>query len=1393
MPPSGEPIDDFPAFNPAFGGPYAFNVDLYPDNADDYLDLIHHPDSDSHVPKGAGTGLFQPATGTTLPTNLSPTASDPADDSSDSSRSPKVAAMDSADRMDMEGAWDDFLNFGSDQNHPDTINPADIDQPMSNGSHHAFMPTLFPDAERASPAFDSSSPSESTTSSSALNDSDESLPMPMDTAAKPNVVSIPPRTGPNSRNKRLSVRAARSRILNLADLDQQQSSSSANRFSNIGSREVSPMSQLTYSQGPSPFNPSNTNFSWFDYPRPKLSPSTNQSPNGAMDDTSIDAPASAFFSRAQANPVASQKPTLTFFDMDPKSRVETQIKLFVALHPVPEGIKKMRLPPHTISKPKFLAKPSPPPQPDTLQLSTQLVCTSAMQKPHLLERALARAAASAHASNGKAEGDDEKPENGGEVRICGGCVLREQKRANRKKNKKPDEDEDWKRYESERVIVFNTHEVKELKPVKPTHPASPGTMEIDLPMRIACYCRHHHEKSGFQVIFTLKDHLGNVLTQALTPSIMITDDHKTPQSNSNHAGGVDNADSSAVPAASNGTNDMNTIQPGHPFRHTQSTSDIQALKRSASALVTPAVHSGNSSMMTTAAPTPRNLSRPPSPGAVGPSAKKRKSSGTKIPTTLHMTPIGANPFAQQAPGNLSNGGPGPSSSSTSPFSPPSSIPYPESNASAFTPPSNSVFTPGPQTPTGNEQMLFHADASRMPNTDARAVQQPLFPTPASAHNSRAPSPSSLMNGALQQQSLNSLGQVSQMLNNGLPVGPGFSRQSMPDILKVLPTEGSTSGGIEISIFGSGFRQGQEVYFGDSRATTTTYWADSALTCLLPPYHQAGPVPVSVRGPNGQMLSLPRPSAQFLYKDESQDQLSALALGVLSHKLSGSTENVREFIMRLLNFSGEDNANGPNNFSGGGPGGYTMNTETQLLKVLDLLDMDDSVNKAKFNLKRKATGHTMLHLSVALGYHRFTAGLLARGANPNVRDVGGYTPLHYAALHDHPELVRRLIQAKADPTLRTRQGLLASDVATTRDVIRAIKRAGRRGSTIHSRANSATSLRSLWEPPRRRASASSQFAYSESSSESDEMIESSSEEELEAEDSYLQMAPRSRRNPDAHSSRVSLVELAPVEEQGGIASAAVAIAAFKEQIQQFQQNMMQNLSQNLSHLQMPNMAALQDYQAYLNSAQQRMSAFIPNIGPLATPSPALPPAYEDIFPGGRRDGKGLSVESHDLDTKTASAARAAADYDADRKCATLYDQAQETEQAESSVVMEQQAEEKRVQRQLPKLLQIGRKNNITKEQQDNLRQARAEQQKGLSRDPKLFLFWVSERIPILKSHSDVSRRRLTSRQIPLFLLICFRGLYLHFPGPFNAAASYAYSMWMPEGAQPAQGVVLGEVN
>lgn len=212
--------------------------------------------------------------------------------------------------------------------------------------------------------------------------------------------------------------------------------------------------------------------------------------------------------------------------------LKPQIPIRLTLSPLPASVKKLRLPSHTISKLKFLASAATEPSPDTLQLYTSLVCTSAMQDREKLKRAFARTRGERYQSgNGSKE---DQPLEGGDVVICGGCIQRERKRASRKKQRKPEEDELFQKDEEKRVIVFNTSEIKEwTEPPKNTStgydmpPAPPGSMQVELPMRIACYCRHQNEKLGFQVIFTIKDHLNNVVSQAITNSIMITDDHKT--------------------------------------------------------------------------------------------------------------------------------------------------------------------------------------------------------------------------------------------------------------------------------------------------------------------------------------------------------------------------------------------------------------------------------------------------------------------------------------------------------------------------------------------------------------------------------------------------------------------------------------------------------------------------------------------------------------------------------------------------------------------------------------------------------------------------------------------------------------------------------------------------
>ena len=258
--------------------------------------------------------------------------------------------------------------------------------------------------------------------------------------------------------------------------------------------------------------------------------------------------------------------------------------------------------------------------------------------------------------SGSSRDDEDKPLNGGEVNICVGCIQRERKRASRKKQKKPEEEELFQKDEERRVVVFNTNEVKEWVEVSreanenDTQIANtpPGAVQVELPMRIACYCRHQNEKFGFQVIFTIKDSRDKVIAQALTNPIMITDDHKThnppapvanapaplptPGSQLPGAGVFSSTDPEQQPPAqainakisrpSYSMTDLHALQHNfNPNFSMTSTSNPFAIPSSM-----PAQNSSNF--------TQRNLSRPASPNGIsGPTNKRRKQSGSgKLPS-----------------------------------------------------------------------------------------------------------------------------------------------------------------------------------------------------------------------------------------------------------------------------------------------------------------------------------------------------------------------------------------------------------------------------------------------------------------------------------------------------------------------------------------------------------------------------------------------------------------------------------------------------------------------------------------------------------------------------------------------------------------------------------------
>lgn len=1058
-----------------------------------------------------------------------------------------------------------------------------------------------------------------------------------------------------------------------------------------------------------------------------------------------------------------------------KSRVETQITVRLSMASLPAGVKRLHLPRHTVAKPKFLAKPPATPAPDMLEMHTRLVCTSALQDAALREQTLedARVAATRRrpaASRTDPEGKVYKPQEGDEVAICAGCMARERKRSARKKVKKPEDEEEWLRDEGRRAVVFNKLEIQEWLPPHPEREHVAPGFAVEIPMRITCYCRHHGEKVGFTVIYTLTDHVGNFIAQSMSQSIMITDDHKTstlppphaPATCSTHAPSA--ASTAAVPLpVVTGGGDEGLKPRRHPSRSSQSS---QSSLNLTSAKGRPAVKPASRDMspvqqqQTPAMSnhtTPRALSRPVSPSAVsGPLCKKRKSNGSaKIPGVLAMTPL-ESPSAgspSHVVGAPSSAGPSPLSQPLTTF--PGTTEQPLFGAFLDSGRDGHTLAAQPPRSTSSAPSGTSRETSLGPSAGSSAnAFAHLYAAPLSTEPSRAPSPSSAVRAANAMLPPHALAQA---LANGLSTYrglPAVARQAAI-IYKIIPAEGPKTGGIEVTVLGQGFYQGLEVMFGDVRAPTTTYWGETSLVCLLPPSAVAGTVQVTFTHEYGHPAhQFQKKHPTFKYVDDDEQQLMRTALGVLSHKMNGTLEDVMEVARRIRDGHwnpGGGGGGGSSGTSGPAPGPFAgfslLGLEAQLSKVLELIDRDDSMYPARFNLRR-STGQSMLHLGCALNLHHFVGSLISRGADIDLQDKGGYTPLHIAALNDLPEMVGRLLKRGADPTIRNHAGDRAADVARSKSVLHAlllVERTARSNSatSLRSRASSASSLKSMWDaevaPKRETLLVASEGADGAShdhglgSETASADPEDDSDEGAGGDDDGLHM----RRNSTQERRGRATAATNPNEPPGGLVSPAAALAALREQftapIQQFQQAMMVHFP-NLTLPQMP------EYQAAM-AATQRFLSMVPNIGglrpgllgepstereldvkwwdafmPFAAPPVAPPPPYEEVCP------------REDFDRKQASAAQAATEAEADMKCATRYDPPRAgtwtaTSATRATSSPPPSAKTTTPTQKLPALLEIGKKNAITREQQENLRRAHAEKLKKLSRDKNLFCIWV----------------------------------------------------------------------
>ncbi|KAJ5491152.1 hypothetical protein N7539_002719 [Penicillium diatomitis] len=1054
----------------------------------------------------------------------------------------------------------------------------------------------------------------------------------------------------------------------------------------------------------------------------------------------------------QADVPKNKKPVLTVHPTSLKSRVETQIPIRLTLSPLPTGVKKLRLPSYTISKLKFLAPPSTETSADTLQLYTSLVCTSAMQDREKLRRAFARTRGERKLSGGSDQ-DEERPLDGGDVKICAGCIQRERKRASRKKQRKPEEDELFQKDEEKRVIVFNTSEIKEwTEPPKPsatghgeTPPTPPGAMQVELPMRIACYCRHQNEKLGFQVIFTIKDHLNNVVAQAITNSIMITDDHKTQAPSAPPMTAPSSvSDGNQMPGVTVFSSGENSKQGIGAFGSPQSPTDLQGLQQrfNSQYQLTPssfaAAHNMSNSVQSSSQ-TPRSLSRQTSPTDFqGPSTKRRKHSNSgRLPSELTMTRMEGGQISSASMGNVAHlaAGRGFASPTERPFVAPSSmagqlgsgLPTPTHNTE-----NNPFFNPTP----AQRQSLDHL------------AQQNLVSAPNSAQPSRPGTPGGSGRNAFQEQNLAlALGATSaNQIWPSLTTTPA----RLPSVIhKLVPAEGSITGGTEVTLLGSGFYPGMEVVFGDTLATTTTFWGDKCLNCLTPPALQPGLVAVVFKHEHptfGQVQQpqplMPKQQLFFRYVDDRELQMYRLALNILGQKL-GSQADAFQTAQQIM--GGDPNAifNMQKDMSGAGnPGGHQRQVpghesqgklsdlDSKMLTYLEYIDLDDNPRPPRYN-SRSATGQTLLHLAASLGLTRFVAGLLARGANPDIQDQTGNTPMHLAALHGHAHLINRLRLAGANANARSVRGFTPADLATNLPAHQAALLPSRHyrsrsvGSiTTRRRQSSSASLSSLWGT----SSSSGSLDHTV-----DDFDQTDDSEDVDSEDSdtplYLSRSRRSSVHQDAMPADVDAAEQPAAPDARGFSTAAIVawrnhLAA---QINQFQQSVASAFP-NIPALPpmpamptMPAMPAMPDYQA--NQVMRRITNLVPHRptardgwwdllkGNTAVQSQNQPPSYDELYPHQQDVAEAI-------DMKKSSLLHAAAEAALDQH----FEAQDRVPVASSSTVAASTGQNSNSTKDDLKDITIGSK-LLSREQQKHLREHQARRMKGLGSDRNLYFIWI----------------------------------------------------------------------
>ncbi len=465
----------------------------------------------------------------------------------------------------------------------------------------------------------------------------------------------------------------------------------------------------------------------------------------------------------------------------------------------------------------------------------------------------------------------------------------------------------------------------------------------------------------------------------------------------------------------------------------------------------------------------------------------------------------------------------------------------------------------------------------------------------------------------------------------------------PQILRIIPGQGPKSGGIEVTFLGVGLYPGLSIMFGDLIAATIIQHGTTCMVCILPPASQA--CTVEVRCNHDYRGESTGRQVFFTYFDDDEIQLIKLALTILHHKTTGRTEDAGTIARKMVQHAQSQRMeqDGVSNESYGEafPGDLNLNNivevETTLLKILDMIDLDDSIHRARFQ-QTNANGHTMLHLTASLGFLRLSAALLARGANPDMRDRSGMSSMHMASMNNHANVLRKLRSVGGDSTLRSLRGYTPYDLARSDDVRKIIAVDG------HSRSSSFGS-----DQPQQVQLVAPAIRFKDPTEEVLEAIKKEPSEKSPQNDAvnaalhFRTFFPTNLTRP-GHSSASAEASFGPTRSLGNqvgnerVIAAMAAWPAWRDQFTHQVQQIQQTFNRTFPNLPVPTFPPIPNLPGHQDSTLVRMLlGLVPQI---QLPSIArdsneneyhwwellkgstAPPPYEELYPSDRTRDEGV---------------------------------------------------------------------------------------------------------------------------------------------------------------------------